>query len=215
MKMKHIAICLSLIFFSVNVFAQEESDAEKIAKHIKLANEYLEVENNHLAADELQNAINVINDQIAAGILGEMPEKVAEMESNTNEDQILSMGMLMGAGLNITRVYYNQDGQVVTVTITPNSPQLSSVQTFLENPEEYGDEIEAGRAVKVNDEMKAMLKFQSQGESNFAYMQLPVNNTLMTFSGNNIEKEADMIEFAKQFNYEKLAKKFGPAPAAE
>ena len=215
MKMKHIAICLSILFFSLNAFAQEDSDAEKIQKHIKLAQEYLEIENNHLAADELQNAINVINDAIAASILDEMPAEIEDMSANSAEDQILSMGMLMGAGLNITRVYYNDDGQVVTVTITPNSPQLSSVVTFLENPEEYGDEIEAGRSVKINDEMKAMLKFQSQGESNFAYMQLPVNNTLMTFTGNNIEKEQDMIDFAKKFDYEKLSTRFGPAPSEE
>ena len=106
------------------------------------------------------------------------------------------------------RNYHNDKGELVTVTITPNSPQLQMVETFLSNPDDYKDASHIGVPVKVG-KRDAMLKFDDSNEQTFAYMQLPLGNTLITYRGDRIASAEDMIKFAEGIDYKVLGKALG------
>lgn len=208
--MKKIIIPAALIVcVAFSSFAQDtDKQKEEINKVIIESQKKLDKGEYRQTAEELQNAINLINDIIGAQILETLPPTVNTLESSTAEDQTTSLGSLMGAGITVIRNYHNEKGEVVTVTITPNSPQLNMVQTFLANPDDYKDASHIGVPVKVGKK-EALLKFDDTKEVTFAFMQMPLGNTLITFRGDRIASAEDMIKFAAAFDYKALGKALG------
>ena len=208
--MKKIIIPAALfVCVAFSSFAQEsDKQKEEINKVITESQKLLDKGAYRETADELQNAINLINDIIGAQILESLPPTVNTLESSTAEDQTTSLGSLMGAGITVIRNYHNDKGELVTVTITPNSPQLQMVETFLSNPDDYKDASHIGVPVKVG-KRDAMLKFDDSNEQTFAYMQLPLGNTLITYRGDRIASAEDMIKFAEGIDYKVLGKALG------
>ena len=215
--MKKIIIPAALLVcVAFSSFAQDtDKQKEEINKVIIESQKLLDKGEYRDCANELQNAINLINDIIGAEILESLPLTINTLESSSAEDQTTSLGSLMGAGITVIRNYHNEKGEVVTVTITPNSPQLNMVQTFLANPDDYKDATHIGSAIKVGKK-DAMLKFDDSNEAaTFAFLQMPLGNTLITFRGDRIASAEDMIKFAAALDYKALGKSLGILVAEE
>ncbi|NNC84787.1 MAG: hypothetical protein HKN75_01820 [Bacteroidia bacterium] len=215
MMKKFILPAILLLGVAFSSFAQDQDkEKEEINKHVLKSQELLEKGKYRESASEMQEAINLINDIIGAQILESLPETINDLESSTAEDQTTSLGSLMGAGITVTRNYHNEKGEVIMVTITPNSPQLNMVETFLANPDDYKDASHIGEAIKVG-KRDAMLKFDDSNEVTFGFLQMPLGNTLITMRGDRIESPESMVKFAASFDYKALGKALGVVVAEE
>lgn len=208
--MKKLFLTSVIALFSLSLALAQETKDEKINRMIKDATSYVKEKKYKDAAGTLQEAINTINDIIGGEILTGLPTSAAGLASDAGNDQITSLGTLMGAGLQVQRMYYNDKGQNVNITIQPNSPQVQSLNLFLDNPDDYPGE-EAGKRVKVKDH-KALLRFtKAEGEdgSSSGYLSMPFYTSAITVQGSGFKDEAEFMAFLETFDWQKLAKVMG------
>lgn len=161
-----------------------------------------------LAAASLQGAINKLNDEIGKQLLANMPPVVDKMEAAKENDQVTSIGTMMGAGFTASRVYQGEGGKTLNVSIMPNSPQADAIQMFFDNPQDYGVENDAGKTMKIQ-ERNALVKFSDEEEDEYAYAQMVVQRALVTFSAQGYESEKQFIEAINQIDLNKIAKGLG------
>jgi|GEM_PF-6847513 len=211
MKLKSIMLGTALMLFALTSFAQENQNQEDpkdpVYKHMKDAKEYYKQKKYKDAAATLQEAINNINDIIGKLILTGMPDDINGMKADPGNDQTTSLGTLMGAGMTVARIYQGEQG-TLTVTIMPNSPQVEAVNTFLNNPNDYGTETEAGKNIKIGDH-KALCKFKNTEDEKVAYLQMTLGSTLISYAGDGFKTEEEFIKCAEKVDYTKLAKALG------
>lgn len=204
MNFKQIMLSVAFTALFSSVFAQDE----KINKSIENAKQYFKEKNYTAATGSLQEAINNINDIIGGQILSSLPKTTKGFNCDVAGDQITSLGTMMGAGMVITRTYLNEGGHSINMQITPNSPSLESLNTFLDNPDQYGKDSEAGKSVKVG-KFKALSRFTGEGDNTDAYLQMPFYNAVIVFQGSGFKDEAEFIGVLESFNYDALAKSMG------
>lgn len=199
------------MLFALTGFAQENQNQEDpkdpVYKHVKDAKDYYKQKKYKESAATLQEAINVINEMIGKIILSGMPSEINGLVSDPGNDQTTSLGTLMGAGMNVSRIYQGDQG-MLTVTIMPNSPQVEAVNTFLNNPNDYGTETEAGKSIKIGD-YKALCKFKNSEDEKVAYLQMTMGSTLISYAGDGFQTEEDFVKCAQKVDYTKLAKALG------
>ncbi len=208
--MKKIFLTLALFGACITFALAQETKDDKINKMIKDGAEYVKAKQYKEAAGSLQEAINIINEIIGDVILQGLPKSAGGLTSDPANDQITSLGTLMGAGMQVQRMYYNEKGQSVNITIQPNSPQLSSLNTFLDNPDDYPGE-EAGKRVKVKD-FKSLLRFtKAEGEesSSSGYLTMPFYTSVVTVQGGGFADEKEFLAFLELFDWQLLAKNMG------
>ena len=211
MKLKSILTGIALTAFALNSYAQDNQNQEDpkdpVYKHIKDAKDYYKQKKYKESAATLQEAINNINEMIGKIILSGMPGELNGLKADPANDQTTSLGTLMGAGMNVSRIYQGDQG-TLTVTIMPNSPQVEAVNTFLNNPSDYGTETEAGKNIKLGD-YKALCKFKNTEEEKVAYLQMTLGSTLISYAGDGFKTEEDFVKCAEKVDYNKLAKALG------
>lgn len=211
MKLNKILLSLAFIAIGFSAFAQENQNQEDpkdpVYKHIKDAKDYYKQKKYKESAATLQEAINNINEMIGRIILSGMPAELNGMKADPGNDQTTSLGTLMGAGMNVARIYQGDEG-TLTVTIMPNSPQVEAVNMFLNNPSDYGTETEAGKNIKIGD-YKALCKFKNTEEEKIAYLQMTLGSTLISYAGDGFKTEEEFIKCAEKIDYNKLAKALG------
>ncbi|HQV00626.1 MAG TPA: hypothetical protein PLO59_05660, partial [Bacteroidia bacterium] len=169
---------------------------------------FLKEKNYTAATGSLQEAINKINDIIGGQILSSLPKTSGGLNCDAASDQVTSLGTMMGAGMIVSRNYLSEDGKMVSLQITPNSPALESLNTFLDNPNDYGTESEAGKSIKVGKH-KALSRFTNEGDNTTGYLQMPFYTSVLVFQGNGFKTEDDFIAFVAGLNYDGLAKSMG------
>jgi hypothetical protein len=202
--MKKMLFCVVFNLLIWPAMAQNEN----IIKSIDNSKQYLKEKNYTAATGSLQEAINKINDIIGAQILASLPKTSKGFNCDAASDQVTSLGTMMGAGMIVSRNYLSEDGKMVGLQITPNSPALESLNTFLDNPNDYGTESEAGKSIKVG-KYKALSRFTSEGESTSGYLQMPFYTAVLVFQGNGFKTEDDFVSFVSTLNYDGLAKSMG------
>lgn len=211
MKLNKILLSLAFIAIGFSALAQENQNQEDpkdpVYKHIKDAKDYYKQKKYKESAATLQEAINNINEMIGRIILSGMPAELNGMKADPGNDQTTSLGTLMGAGMNVARIYQGDEG-TLTVTIMPNSPQVEAVNMFLNNPSDYGTETEAGKNIKIGD-YKALCKFKNTEEEKIAYLQMTLGSTLISYAGDGFKTEEEFIKCAEKIDYNKLAKALG------
>lgn len=206
MIIRKIIFTATMVALFSSAFAQQE----QILKSIENSKEYLKEKDYKSAAGSLQEAINKINDIIGAEILAGLPKTSNGFNADTQGDQVTSLGTMMGAGMVITRNYVDEKGHVMSVQITPNSPSLSSLETFLDNPDAYGKESDAGKSIKVG-KYKGLFRYTKgeNDEGSNGYLQMIFYTSVIVFQGSNFKSEEDFIALVQSFNYENLAKAMG------
>ena len=169
MSIKKLIVIAVMLMSCSNLFAQQD----EVYRILDDAKDYYKSQKYREAAASLQEAINKINDIIGEQILKGLPQSVNGMSYDKSNDNVTSLGTLMGAGMTAQRVYVNEKGETVTIQITPNDPMVENLITFINNPQDYGTESEAGKVVKMTEDMKALCKFISNDQQYLAYLQMP------------------------------------------
>jgi len=184
---------------------------------IKEAQDFLAKKDYKQAQLSLQDAINDINNLLAADIAKSLPAEINGLKAD-GDGEINGAGMgMMGGGFSITKKYTNAAVKEndAEVQIMANSPLLSSMNMYLSNPSMMGPEY---KSVRVGGTQRAILKTEQQdsyddkGNSKkirSTEIQIPLSQTLITLHLNGFATEQDELAFAGKLDLAKLKTALG------
>lgn len=193
-------IILFLCFFiSVAISAFGQSEAENAMK------EAMDAYKNQkwtAAYSALQTALVEINNKISEEIMTVFPP-VQQGWKEESANSLNSSGMaMMGGGTGAEKSYTLEEGDQyssIKITITTNSPMVSSLMMVINNPMMAGN---MGKTVKINGE-KAIEKFDADSQTDEINMVLD-GKTLITISANGIKDKAVVMAYAQTIDLKKL-----------
>lgn len=162
-------------------------------------------ENYGAARYAIQQAILGVEMEIGNKLLKSLPEAVAGLPKEAEEDQVTSSGWGW-AGLNIHRSYQG-DNKQFTFTIANNS-MLSAINQFLVGGA-YGQSTggqQKWKQIMVKGQ-KAIIEY----DDNTGYkVSIPLGqSSLLVYEGVNFATEQDMMLAVNQFNIDEIRKTLG------
>lgn len=153
----------------------------------------------------VQQAILGIEMEIGSKILKSLPETVAGIAKQADQDEVSSSGWGW-AGLNINRTYQNDKKQFMF--IIANNSMLSAVNQFLVGGA-YGQSTggqQKWKQIMVKGN-KAIIEYDA--DSGYK-VSIPLGqSSLLAFEGVNFASEQDMIAAVNEFNIEEIRKTLG------
>lgn len=154
----------------------------------------------------VQQAMLGVELEIGKKILAELPENIAGLPKQPDEDQVSSMGWGW-AGLTMHREYLKDDKQL-TLDISNNSLMMSAVNLFLTNGA-YGQttgEKQNWKQIKVKGH-KAIIEYND----NSGYkVTLPAGQTtLLMWQGINFANEQEILGAVNAFDIDGIKKTLG------
>lgn len=150
----------------------------------------------------LQEALNEINMLIGKDILKALPSKMNDMACNTKDDAV--SGAAGFAGLSITRTY-GAEPKTARIEILGDSPLLSSLNVLLSMPMMMGSDPNQKR-IKVGA-YKGLLQKETSDNTVTGYtVQLPLNQTLLTFKVDGAFSENEVMSMAQSIPVDQIAK---------
>src|SRR5688572_11781651 len=140
--MKIIAF-ISFTFLSFSLLAQSQADT-----YIKEAQTYLAAKDYKNAQLSLQDAINDINNLLAAQIAKSLPAEINGLKAADDGTVNTAAMGFMGGGMQIMKRYTHpsKPENEAEVQIISNSPLLGSMAMFLGNPAMMGQGYKSCRA---------------------------------------------------------------------
>jgi hypothetical protein len=205
--MKNVLLFVLALGMRSMLFGQENVDA-----YIKEAQDYLAKQDYKAAQLSLQDAINEINLLVAEQIARLLPDEINGLKADGDESTSTgAMGML-GGGVSIEKSYSNpaKREQVAEIVIVANSPMLSSLSMFLNNPAMMGDDYKSARVGTQRAILKSEMEdfYVADGEPSIQIrvteIQIPLSQTLITFTLEGFASEADELAFAGKIDMAKL-----------
>ncbi len=153
----------------------------------------------------LQDALNEINKAIGKDILNILPTKLSDITYNQKDDNV--NGAAGFAGLFVNRTYGASDGKNAKIEIMGDSPLLTSLNALLAMPTFFGASDPNNKRIKISG-YKAMLKKETNSETQVVTytVQIPLNQTLLTFTVKGIPAENDVIALANSLPIDKIVK---------
>ena len=199
--MKANIFILFILACSINAIGQSQADT-----YIREAQAYLAQKDYKQAQLSLQDAINDINNILAAQISESLPNEI----NGDNNINTAGLGIL-GGGMSISKNYRNESKEEneTDVQIIANSPMLSMMNMYMNNPGMMG---QGAKSVRVGTR-RAVLKTEMQdyyggsGQSKqirSTELQIPLTQTLITINLKGFASEADELAFANKIDVEKL-----------
>lgn len=153
----------------------------------------------------IQQAIMGVEMEIGLKLLASLPETIAGIPKQADQDQVTSSGWGW-AGLNITRSYRN-DSKQLDFTIANNS-MLSAINQFVLNGA-YGQSTggeQKWKQIMVKGN-KAIIEYDP---SDGYKVSVPLGqSTLIAFEGVNFANEQDMVAAVSQFDIDGIKKTLG------
>ena len=210
--MKATVLFLFASLIALNVMGQSQAET-----FIKEAQDFLAKKEYKQAQLSLQDAINDINNMIAAEIAKSLPAEINGLKSE-GDGEVNAGGMgMVGGGFSITKKYRNATKKEndAEVQIMANSPLLSSMNMYLTNPSVMGPDY---KSVRIGGTQRAILKSEQQdfyddnGTSKkirSTEIQIPLNQTLITLRLNGFATEQDELAFAGKLDMAKLKTALG------
>lgn len=197
-RLLHIVAIVTLGFFFYNAQAQDA-----VAK-LKEAESAYDAHKLDDARTALQDAITAINMASGKEILAALPAKMSDLQNNTKDDNVSSAGGF--AGVTVTRTY-GTDKKTAKVVILGDSPLLAGINSLLSLPAFMSGSNPDQKRIKVGG-YKGLLNKSSNSETNeVSYtVQVPVNQTLVTFEVKGVPSENDVISMANTLPMDKIAK---------
>ncbi len=121
--------------------------------------------------------------------------------ANIQEDNVNGMAAGFAAGLYVSR-NYGTGNNAASIDIINNSPLINSINAMLSLPFVGRSSDSNQKVVKVQGYKSILNKSISDEDKTSYELQVPFNNTLMTFRADNINeseflKAADAIPIAK------------------
>jgi hypothetical protein len=194
---------LSVLIVTLSAQGQAET-------YIKEAQDYLAQKNYTQAQLSLQDAINEINNAIAAQITEALPNEINGLTSDPGETNTAGMGM-MGGGMSITKSYHHpsKSGNEAEVQILANSPMLSAMNMYINNPAIMGQDYKSVRVGTRRSILKSEMQdhYDDNGKSmqiRSTELQIPLSQTLITINLQGFASEADELAFAAKLDIDKL-----------
>jgi hypothetical protein len=199
---------LFLFLFSlVSYQANSQSQADLF---IKEAQDFLAQKNYKQAQLSLQDAINDLNNLVAAQIAESMPAEINGLKSTNAETSGGNMMGMMG-GMQIIKTYQNptQRENEAEVQILANSPMLNAINMYMGNPAMMGSEYKSIRIGSRRAVLKSEMEdyYDDNGKSKSirsSEIQIPLNQTLITINAKGFENEAAELAFAAKLDIDKL-----------
>lgn len=204
MKTNILFLLLLAVSFKINAQSQAET-------YIKEAQTYLAQKDYKQAQLSLQDAINDINNILAAQIAESLPSEINGLKA-TGDNNVNTAGMgMLGGGMTISKTYSNPSKKEneADVQIIANSPLLSMMNMYMNNPAMMG---QGAKSVRVGTR-RAVLKTEMQdyyddnGSSKSirsTELQIPLTQTLITINLKGFASEADELAFANKLDVEKI-----------
>ncbi len=174
MKSIFLFICVMITLSGISQnFSTDISTAKKAYSSGKL-------EDAHFALLQAMQEIDII---IGKEVLALLPAKMDTYAAKTKDDNVSSnVGMI---GTTIHRSY--GDSSQVDLSIIGNSPLVSTLNAFLNTPLIGGMMSNGNHKIIKVQGYKGQLDKQDNGNGQTDYtIQLPLGNSLITFTGKNI-----------------------------
>ena len=151
----------------------------------------------------LQQALNDINQAIGREVLNLLPAEMNGMSRLEQEDNVT--GTSSGfAGLYVNRSYQGENRDA-SIEIVSDSPMLGAVSTLLNMPGFMTSDPNQKR-IKLYD-YKAIMTKEVPDSGQVSYnIQMPFQNSLLTFSCHGVEKEEEVMEIANRIPVDKIVK---------
>jgi len=209
--MKTNILILLLLTGAMNVFAQSQAET-----YIQEAQDFLAKKDYKQAQMSLQDAINDINNILAQQVAESLPDEINGLKSmGEGEVNTAAMG-IMGGGMSITKKYQHpsKSENEAEVQIIANSPMMSAMSMYLNNPGMMGQGAKSCRVGTT----RAVLKTEMQdyyGENDTSKqirsteLQIPLTQTLVTINLKGFASEAEELAFAGKIDVEKLRMALG------
>lgn len=209
--MKNVSIVLILSFLSYNVFSQSQAET-----FITEAQTYLTAKDYRNAILSLQDAINDLNNLVAAQIAESLPTEINGLKADdAGSVNTAAMGFL-GGGMQIMKSYHHpsKPENEAEVQIISNSPMMASMSMFLNNPGMMGQGAKSCRIGSRRAVMKTEMQdyYDDNGGSKqirVTEIQIPLTQTLITVNARGFASEADELAFVNKLDVEKLREALG------
>lgn len=209
--MKTNILILLLMAGAINIVAQSQAET-----YIKEAQDYLAKKEYKQAQMSLQDAINDINNILAQQVAESLPDEINGLKS-TGEGEVNTAAMgIMGGGMSITKNYQHpsKPENEAEVQIIANSPMMSAMSMYLNNPGMMGQGAKSCRVGTTRAVLKTEMQdyYSDSGASKqirSTELQIPLTQTLVTINLKGFASEAEELAFAGKIDVEKLRMALG------
>ena len=150
----------------------------------------------------LQSSLQAIDYEIARHVLSFVPENLGVLQAETHQDEIntVSAGVL---GLFINRTYSGNENQSGSFDVVTDSPMITAVNAVLALPILGRDANQ--KRIRIGN-YRALLQKSENSEGLVSFeVQIPMNNTLVSFSTRGINDEKQITAILEKIPLEKIA----------
>lgn len=209
--MKNSSLILIISLLSYNLYSQSQAET-----FVTEAQTFLAAKDYRNAILSLQDAINDLNNLVAAQIAESLPSEINGLRADdAGTVNTAAMGFL-GGGMQIVKSYRNpsKPENEAEVQIISNSPLMTSMSMFLNNPAMMGQGAKSCRIGSRRAIMKTEMQdhYDDNGASKqirVTEIQIPLTQTLITINARGFASEADEMAFATKLDVEKLRTALG------
>ncbi len=202
----------TILLFSVFCFVSAAAFAQNQAENfIKEAQGYLAEKNYQMAQLSLQDAIREINTMMGGQVGQALPDEINGLVSDGEETNTAGMGA-MGGGTQIMKTYRHPTKKEndAEVQILANSPMLTAMNMYLQNPSMMGSEYKSIRIGTRRGILKSEMEdyYGNDGgakkQIRRTEIQIPLSQTLITINARGFASEAEELAFVTKLDIEKL-----------
>jgi len=167
--------------------------ADEVTEQISTANDLYSAGKYSKAAEELHFAIKLIREKQITAVAKIFPGNYTgfkgEETNTTNADAVM-----FGGAIEVTKNYYDANGNSLTLTVLAESPLIASFSSML---------MFSGQNVIKIKQYKAIIDYTQEGQYGEIQFILDDNKTLVKVACSNVAKDI-LMEFAKSVDYTKI-----------
>ncbi len=200
MKLKHII--LSLLFLGLFTAGYAQDDVEKSLTDAQTAYNSGNLQD---ARFDLQQTLQALDVVIGKEILKTLPTQIDNFVYDEHQDNVMggSGGL---TGLNVTRYYMDKtdSSKTLNISLINNSPMIATINAFMTNPLFMNSSNGSQKIVRVSG-YKAVLNKRMNDNTLTGYeLQLPFNQSLLTYTCDGITNETDMLNLAQKVDIKSI-----------
>ena len=195
-------IILSVLLIFVAILTGRTQD---ITASLDKAQKAYDASSQQEARQELQQALIDLNVLIGNKVLALMPPTLGGLDISKTDDSVI--GGTGFAGLLISRIYGANRDKRIEITLANDSPLMSTISSFLSNDMLSGlMASQTGQKRVMVSGYKGMLE-KSEGDTDGSVqytINVPIDNTLLTFESTGFNDEDEVLSLAQQINVDKI-----------
>ncbi len=201
--MKFIRIIFALLFltFSYAGFAQDD-----VEKNMTDAKDFYASKKLQDARFSLEQTLQALDVVIGKEILKILPLELNQFACDEKQDYV--SGNSGGfAGLNVTRHYSDKSdpSKTLEIAVINNSPLINTLSAFMTNPMFMNSSDGSQKSVRVAGYKGVLNKRTSDNILTGYELQIPIGNTLITYTCEGITNESDMLSLAEKVDVKGIA----------